>query len=77
MNGLARTCNRLYSSKGSLDLAFENDEGLLKVVPVRRWPSTRWDMHVDKAEASRCVLSRQKNGVRVPNQPDVRQVPII
>jgi hypothetical protein len=35
MNGLAGICNGLYSSKCSLDLAFENDEGLLKVVPSR------------------------------------------
>jgi hypothetical protein len=72
MEGLARTCNRFYASKGSLDLALKNDEGLLKVVPVGRWAATRWDMHVDKAEAACCVFLCQKNRVRVSNQADVR-----
>ena len=58
MNGLASTCNGLYSSKCSLDLAFEDDEGLLKVVPVRRWAAARWDMHIDKAEAASSVFPR-------------------
>jgi hypothetical protein len=72
MNGLAGTCNRLYSSKCSLDLAFENDEGLLKVVSVRRWTAARWDMHIDKAEASSCVFPCQKDRVSVSHQSDVR-----
>jgi hypothetical protein len=72
MNGLADTCNRLYSSKGSLDLAFENDERVLKIVPVRRWAAARWDMHIDKAEASSCVFPCQKDRVSVSYQSDVR-----
>jgi hypothetical protein len=38
MNRLARAGNGLHAAKRSLDLALENNEGLLDVVPVRRWP---------------------------------------
>jgi len=72
MNGLASTCDGLYASKGSLDLALDNDEGLLEVILVRRWAAARWDVHVDEAKPSGGVLPGQKSCVGVPNQSDVR-----
>jgi hypothetical protein len=72
MNSLAGASKRFYPSKGNLDLAFEKDEGLLKAVSVRRWTAGRWDMHVDKAEASRGVFPSEKDCVSVPHPPDVR-----
>lgn len=56
-----------------LELAVEDDEGLLEVMPVwRRTPSDR-DMHVDQAKASRGVLSGEKDGVSVADDAEMQQ----
>ena len=55
----------LCSSEGGFDLALEEDEGLFEVVAMRWWAAAGRDVHVDQAEAFRCVFSGEENGVGV------------
>src|ERR1035438_8800918 len=71
MHGLARCMGRFFSPEDRLNLAFENDEGLLKVVPVRRWAATWRDVHIDEAETPGCVVPAQKCRIGVTYQTDV------
>ena len=77
VNCLALSYNRRPTSEGSLDLTLEQDEGLLKVVPVRRWSAARWDMHIDQAEASSRVFASEKGGVGISYQSEMRQVLVV
>ena len=77
MDGLAGLHNGFRSAKGSLNLALEKNEGLFKIMAVPSRAAARWNMHVDEAEASICVLPRQEGGVCVSYQPDMRQVGVI
>ena len=47
----ART-HRLLAAEGRFHLTFEQDEGLLEVMPMRRRSAAWRDVHIDYAEAS-------------------------
>ena len=57
----------------SPDLPVQDGEHLLEVVPVRRRPSARRNVHVDEGVPAGRVLAGDEDGVRVSDEPDVRQ----
>src|ERR1022692_4617931 len=70
---LAVPHNGFRATESDLDLAVENGKHLLEVVAVWRRAATRRDKHVYEAVAIRGVLARQKDGVSVSRQSNVRQ----
>ena len=55
----------LFSSKRRLQLTLENNKTLLEIMAVRRRSTSRRNVHVDQAELTSGVTSRQKNRVRI------------
>jgi len=70
---LAGPHNGFRATESDLDLAVENGKHLLEVVAVWRRAATRRDKHVYEAVATGGVLARQKDGVGVSRQSNVRQ----
>jgi len=66
--------NRLVATEGRLHLTFEQDKGLLEVVPVWWRPAPWRDVHIDNAEASIGLVARHGDGVGTADQADVREV---
>ena len=62
-----------FAAEGELDLAFEDGEHLLEVVPVRRRAAAGRDVHVDQAVATSGVVAREQDRVGVSDEPDVGQ----
>lgn len=73
VHGFARAYDRLYTSKHDLDLAFQQSEALLEVVPTGNRSATGRDKHVDQAVTSLRVAAIQQDCVRVSCQADVRK----
>ena len=71
----ARTIN-LLAAEGCLHLTFQQDKGLLEVVPVRWRPSVWRDVHINHAEASTGIFARHRDGIGVAYQAYVREVSI-
>jgi hypothetical protein len=69
--GFARPHQRPGAAEGGPDLAFQNTERLLKIVPVRRWPASGWNVYIDQAELACRVFSRKKNSIGISHQTDV------
>src|ERR1700722_2910508 len=74
VQGFAGADDRILATEGGFHLAFENDKGLLEVMPVRWRTTAGRNVHVDDAEASGSLLAGHGNGVGIADQPDVRQV---
>ena len=70
---LAGPHNGFRATESDLDLAVENGKHLLEVVAVWRRAAIRRDKHVYEAVATGGVLARQKDGVGVSRQSNVRQ----
>src|SRR5947207_8805626 len=70
-----RTClsGVCFSSTRCFDLALQNDEGLLKIVPMRGWASAWRNMHVDHTEEAVCVVSGNGDCIGIANQAYMRQ----
>ena len=66
--------NGFRATESDLDLAVEKGKHLLEVVTVRRRAATRRDKHVYEAVATGGVLARQKDGVGISRQSNVRQL---
>ena len=71
---LAGPQNGFRAAESDLDLAVEKGKHLLEVVTVRRRAATRRDEHVYEAVATGGVLARQKDGVGISRQSNVRQL---
>ena len=71
---LAGPHNGCRATESDLDLAVEKGKHLLEVVTVRRRAATRRDKHVYEAVATGGVLARQKDGVGISRQSNVRQL---
>jgi hypothetical protein len=52
---------RLLATEGRFHLTFEQDKGLLEVVPMRRWPAAWRDVHINYAETSIRVCARHSD----------------
>ena len=65
---------RLLAAEGRFHLTFEQDKGLLEVMPMWRRSATWRDVHVDDAEASVGLLARHGDGVGIADETDVREV---
>src|SRR5436189_1986316 len=65
--------NGFRATESDLDLAVEKGKHLLEIVAVWRRAATRRDKHVYEAVATGGVLARQKDGVGVSRQSNVRQ----
>src|SRR5439155_22950705 len=76
-NGFPRAHDGLLAAEVGFDLAFEDCERFLKVMPMRTWASARRNHHIDKAIASIGVMARQKNRVGVSHQCAVRQTLVL
>ena len=74
VQGFAGADGRLLATEGDFHLAFEEDEGLLEVMPVRGRTAAGRDVHVDDAELSGSLLACHGDGVRIADQPDMREV---
>jgi hypothetical protein len=74
VQGFAGADGRILATEGGFHLAFEDDKGLLEVMPVPWRTAAGRDVHVDDAEASGSLLAGHGNGVGIADQPDVRQV---
>jgi len=49
---------RLFSAaEREFQFALKNREGLLEIVAMRRWASSRRDMHIDEAIPPCCIFS--------------------
>ena len=71
---LADSQNGFRATESDLDLAVENGKHLLEVVAVWRRAATRRDKHVYEAVATGGVLARQKDGVGISRQSNMRQL---
>ncbi len=76
VDGLAGTYDLPGATEHKLKFAFEQAEGLLKIVPMRRQPSLGRYVHVDRAEAAGGVFPSQKNGVGVSHYANVTNISI-
>jgi len=74
---LAGPQNGFRATESDLDLAVENGKQLFEVVTVRRRAATRRDKHVYEAVATGGVPARQKDGVGISRQSNVRQFLIL
>src|SRR5579862_4922348 len=68
--------NLLCAAKGELQFALEQGECLFEVVPMGRRASSWRNVHIDEAEAARCVIPGQEDGVGVANHSDVRKLSV-
>jgi hypothetical protein len=73
VNRFARVHDLLCASEDGLQFALEYGERFFKVMAVRRRPTTRRDVHVDQAETSSGVCTREKDGVGVAYDSDMRE----
>ena len=71
---VANPHDRLLATKGRFHLAFEQDKGLLEVMPMRGRPAPWRDVHINNAEASIGLLARHCDRVGIADQTDVRKV---
>ena len=69
----ARTI-RLLATEGRFHLAFEQDKGLLEVMPMRGRPALWRDVHINYTEASIRLLARHGDRVGISDQTEVREV---
>jgi hypothetical protein len=53
-----------------LHLFVEDEEHLLEVVPVRRRPAARRDVHVDQGVLTGRVPAGDEDGVGIADEPD-------
>src|SRR5450631_1056918 len=74
MDRLTCAYHLLRAPEGGLNLALKHGKCLIEVVAVRRRPAIRRYVHVDQTKAAPRVFSREKNGVRVSSQPNVRKL---
>lgn len=65
--------DRFCAAKGDLNLAFKNRERLIEVVPMGRRPAAGRNVHINQAVATSGIPARQKDRVRVANDPQVGQ----
>ena len=63
-----------FAPEGGFHLAFEEDEGILEVMPVPRRTTARRDVHVDDAKTFSSLLAGHGDGVGISYQSDVREV---
>jgi hypothetical protein len=70
----ARVHGRLLATESCFHFTFEQDEGLLEVVPMRWWSATWRDVHIDYAETSIRIFARHGDSVGIAYQTDVRKV---
>src|SRR6185503_17653806 len=70
---ITRTKNGFVATERYVKFAFENDECLLEVVPVRRRPAARRNVHVDETKATVGVLTSEQDRVCITRNPDMRQ----
>ena len=71
--GLTCTHGRFFSAEGGFDLTFQEGEGFLEVVPMRRRTAPGRNMHVDEAIATVSIGARKQNGVGIADKSDVGQ----
>ena len=71
---LAGPHNGFRTTESDLDLAVENGKHLLEVVAVWRRAATRRDKHVYEAVATGVSFARQKDGVGISRQSNMRQL---
>src|SRR3954469_24079392 len=67
----------LLAAEGELDLALEDREHLLEVMPVRRRAAAVGDAHLDQAVPAVGLLAGDQHGVRVAHQRDVRRTGVV
>jgi hypothetical protein len=77
VDGLASAGHERLAAEGHLDFAVKDGEHLLEVVPVRRRPAARWDVHVDERVLSGGVLAGDEDRVGVTDEPDVREALVV
>jgi hypothetical protein len=77
VHSVAAPHHRLLPAERRLDLAFQHNKSLFKIMPVRCRASAGRNMHIDDAKPSARIRARDRNRVRVPHQPDVRQALIV
>src|ERR1700688_651661 len=65
IQGFGGAHDRLLATEGCLHLPFKQNESLLEVVPMRRRPATRRDVHINYAETSIRIFARHGNGVGI------------
>ena len=68
VDGVARLHDRFLTTKRRFHFAFQENEGLLEVMPMRRRASSRRNMHIDYAEPPGCLRSGNGDGVGVSHQ---------
>lgn len=73
LEGVSGMDGQLLAAKSCFQLTFEKDEGLLKIVPVRRRAAAWGDVHVNYAEAPGSLFASYGHGVGVADQTDVRK----
>lgn len=66
----------LLATKSHFDLALEQDESLFEVVAMGPGSTARRDVHVDHAEASVGVVSRNRDCICVANEANVLQLSV-
>ncbi len=72
-DGVSCFYDRFLTTKRRFHFTFQNNESFLKVVAMWGRPPSRWNVHVDHAELSRCFRSGDGDGVGVSDQSNVRK----
>lgn len=72
----SRADSLLDATKSELQFAHKNGECLFEVMAMRRWASSRWDVHIDEAETARSVSPGKKDSVGISKDPDVRKLSV-
>ena len=73
VDGFACFHDRLLTTERRLHFTFQKNEGLLEVMSVWRRTASRWNVHIDHAESSRCFRSGDGDGVGVSDESNVRK----
>ena len=58
----------------SFHLALKQDERLFEVMPVRRRPSTRRNVHINQTKPLSSIFPGEQNRIRIAHKPNMRKI---
>ena len=64
---------QFLTTKGRFNLTFQDNERFLKIMPVQRRTTARWNLHVDDAESPIGVRPCDSDRVGAPDEADMRK----
>ena len=74
---VARSYDGFCATESSLQLTFQQDEGLFEIVAMGWRAAPRRNMHIDETKAFSGGIARHKQGVGISHDADVSQVLVL